>query len=148
MENSKSKIIKEIAENLNCGFNSYYNSKTNEIVTIPNFSQIMNEEEFQEAFKADLEKVARNKFDYIKIEVLENFESFKIMERFVEQIPDKQFKTTLLNVLQNKKPFQKFKHLIESSDYRKSWFDFKQNELEEIVEKELKRKKDWIPPKD
>jgi len=137
MANSNKNIIKEIAENLDCGFNCYYNPNTNEIVTIPNFSNISDEEEFKEIIQESLEKVNKQKTDFIKIEVLESFESFKIMERFVEQITDQQFKSELEDILQKKKPFQNFKYLIDNSDYRQKWFDFKQRELERIVENQL-----------
>lgn len=137
MEGSMSKIIKEIADNLDCGFDSYYNFKTKDIVSIPNFSNFSDEEEFYKSFKADLEKVTKNEADYIKIEVLESFESFKIMERFVDQMSENQLKSKLENVLQNKNPFQNFKYSIENSDYRKPWFEFKKNELEKIVKNRL-----------
>ena len=137
MDNSKSNIIKEIAQELDCGNDCYYNSKTNEIVAIPNFSQISDEEEFKEIFRADLEKVNNRKTDFIEFEVLKNLESFKIMERFVEQMTDQQFKLELENILQNKKPYQNFKQIIDNSDYRQKWFDFKQTELETIVENQL-----------
>ncbi|MBL4939458.1 MAG: hypothetical protein JKY16_04155 [Lutibacter sp.] len=139
MANSNKNIIKEIAENLDCGFICYYNSNTNEIVTIPNFSNISDKEEFKEIIQEDLEKVNKQKIDFVKFEVLESFESFKIMERFVEQISDKQFKSELENILQKKKPFQNFKYLIDNSDYRQKWYDFKQRELERIVENQLNR---------
>jgi len=139
MANSNKNIIKEIAENLDCGFNCYYNSNTTEIVTIPNFSNIEDEEGFKEIIQEGLEKVNKQKADFVKFEVLESFESFKIMERFVEQISDQQFKSELENILQKKKPFQNFKYLIDNSDYRQRWFDFKQTELERIVENQLNR---------
>ena len=50
------KIIKEIAQELDCGNDCYYNPKTDEIVTIPNFGQISGEDEFLEAFSAELKK--------------------------------------------------------------------------------------------
>ena len=139
MDNSKSNIIKEIAQELDCGNDCYYNSKTNEIVTIPNCSQISDEEEFKELFRANLEKVNKRKADFIKIEVLESFESFKIMERFMEQVTDQNFQSKLENILQRKKPFQNFKHSIDNSNFRQKWFDFKQNELIMIVETQLNR---------
>lgn len=132
-DSTKSKITKEIAQNLNCGLDSYFNPKTDEIISIPNFSLIADEEEFQAAFKADLQKVSKNKSDYIKVEVLEGFESFKIMERFVNQMPENQLKLDLEKALHNKKPFLNFKYSIETSDFRNLWFEFKQNELEKIV---------------
>ena len=141
MDNSRQNIIKEIAQELDCGNDCYYNSVTDEIIAIPNFSIISDDEAFIECFGADLKKVKKNKTDIIKIEVLENFESFKIMERFIDQISDSQFKTELENILRNKKPFQNFKNRIDKSDKRQEWFDFKQNELEKIVETQLNRGK-------
>jgi len=44
----------------------------------------------------------------------------------------------LENILANKKPFQNFKHKVDHSDFRQSWFDFKHSELEKIVETQLK----------
>ncbi len=138
MDNSKQNIIREIAQELDCGNDCYYNSKTNEIIAIPNVSQISDEDLFKEAFEEDLEKISQRKSDFIKIEVLESFESFKIMERFVEQLNHPDFKSELQDLLRNKKPFQNFKHKIDHSDFRQSWFDFKQAELEKTVEIQLK----------
>jgi antirestriction protein ArdC len=141
MENSKSRIVSEIAQELDCGNDCYYNPKTDEIVSIPNFGQISDEDEFRETFSAELKKVNKNKTEFIKIEVLESYESFKIMERFIDQIADAEFKTNLENILQRKKPFQNFKNSIDNSDFRQKWFDFKKIELEKIVETELSRRK-------
>lgn len=141
MESSKSKIIKEIAQELDCGFDCYFNPKTNEIVAIPNFGQILDEDEFRDAFSSELQKIAKNKTEFIKIEVLESFDSFKIMERFISQISDKQLQTELENILVRKKPFQNFKNRIDNSDFRQNWFDFKRSELEKIVKNQLDKGK-------
>ncbi|EGV42617.1 hypothetical protein BZARG_1838 [Bizionia argentinensis JUB59] len=141
MDNTIQNIIKKIAQELDSGFDCYYNSKTNEIVSIPSFSQFLEEEEFKEDFRDDLKKVENQKADFIKFDVLESFESFKIMERFVEQLPDKNLKSKLENVLANKKVFQNFKYNIDHSDFREKWFDFKQSELEKIVENQLNSRK-------
>jgi ribosomal protein L11 methylase PrmA len=137
LDNSKQNIIKEIAQELDCGFDCYYNFKTDEIIAIPSFSQFADEEDFKEAFSDSLEKVKNHKADFIKIETLESFESFKIMELFVEQLPDENLKSDLENVLANKKPFHNFKHKINHSNFRQNWFDFKQSKLEKIVETKL-----------
>lgn len=137
MDKTKQNIIKNIAQELDCGFDCYYNSKTDEIITIPSFSQLYDEEDFKEAFQAALKKVEKHPTDFIKFEVLESFEAFKIMERFVEQIPDQKLKEELEIVLTNKKPFQNFKHKIDHSDFRQNWFDFKQRALEIKVENQL-----------
>lgn len=137
MDNPKQNIVKNIAQELDCGFDCYYNSKTDEIIAIPNFSQFSDVEDFKEAFRDSLEKIGKYQSDFIKLEALESFESFKIMERFVEQVADEKLKAELENVLTNKKPFQNFKHKIDHSEYRQSWFEFKQSELEKIVEYQL-----------
>lgn len=141
MDNLKQNIVKQIAKELDCGFDCYYNSKTEEIVAIPSFSQFSDEKDFKEAFSESLEKVEKHKADFIKLETLESFESFKIMELFVEQLYDQNLKLELENVLANNKPFQNFKHTVDRSDFRQNWFDFKNKELEKRVENELKRGK-------
>ncbi|SHK06006.1 UPF0158 family protein [Pseudozobellia thermophila] len=141
MDNSLKNIIKEIAQNLDCGYNCYYNSKTNEILTIPNFDNASDEQEVKEHFRDDLNKIDEQKSDFIKFEVLESFESFKIMQRFSEQMSDQNFKSKLKSILENKKPFQNFNKTIDNSDFRQEWFDFKENELEKIVETQLNRGK-------
>jgi hypothetical protein len=141
LDNTKQNIVKNIAQELDSGFECYYNFKTDEIVAIPNLSQFSDEEDFKEVFSDSLDKVEKHKADFIKIETLESFESFKIMEGFVGQLCDQKLQSELENALANKKPFQNFKHLIDHSDYRQDWFDFKQNELEKRVENELEREK-------
>lgn len=133
MENTKSKIINEIAQELDCGNECYYNPKTNEIIAIPHYSIVFDEDEFQELFKEDIEMIEKNKADLIKIDLLESSESFKIMELFTDQISNAQFKAKLKNILQERKPFQNFKNSIDHSDFRQDWFDFKKNEMEKIV---------------
>ena len=137
MDNSRQNIIKEIAQELDCGNDCYYNPKTNEIVAIPNFSQVLDEEEYKEAFGVGLEKLEKQNADFLKFEVLESFESFKIMEQFVKQLPKQKLQSKLENVLANKRPFQNFKYLIDLSDFRQNWFEFKQSELEKIVGNQL-----------
>ena len=136
MKVSKS-ILNEIAQELDCGSTCYYNTKTDEIISIPSFSDMWDEDDFKEAFETEFERIEKQKKDLIKLEGLESFESFKIMEQFVDQLPDETFKEELEFVLANKKPFQKFKYLVEESNFRTDWFEFKQNALEKIVAQRL-----------
>jgi len=73
----------------------------------------------------------------ITVEPRESSESFKIMERFVDVVNDKILKNKLVNALNNRKPFANFKNIVESSNYRKEWFAFKQHQLEIMVWEEL-----------
>jgi len=138
MEKSIVKIVSEIAGHLNCGENCYYNRTTHKIITLPQFLEIYDDEEYNELFQKDIDEVHNHKSEYLKIEVLQSFESFKIMERFTDKISEDYFKNSLEKILQKKKPFRNFKDVVENSDYREAWFEFKQQEIEKIVETILK----------
>lgn len=141
MDKHKQNIINSIAQELDCGFDCYFNVKTEEIISIPGFSYVLDMDDFEEAFEDNFNKIENQKSDLIKFEVLQSFESFKIMEDFVAQLSDKNLQEELNLILIQKKPFRNFKYRIDHSDFRQSWFDFKQKELEKRVETELKTNK-------
>lgn len=119
-------IIKSIAEDLDCGYTCYYNIKNKEVIAIPNFMDGFND------FDDDEFKVPTGDH-FIKINPLESSDSFKIMELFVQQCPESILKQELEHALRNKKPFQNFNYLIETSEFKASWFSFKQIEIEKHV---------------
>lgn len=61
MGNSKSKTISEIAQELDVGNDCYFNPKTDEIIAIPSISDVWDEEEFRECFKAELKTLKKNR---------------------------------------------------------------------------------------
>lgn len=132
-----SNIIYQIAQEISCQCTCYYNPKTQEIIGIPQENPIWSNSDFEEAFGDQLKIISENKNDFIKFNVLESNESFKIMESFVEQLTDNHYKFELEDILQKPKPFRKFKSMIEYSDYRQDWFNFKQKKLELRVKKQL-----------
>ena len=132
------KPIKEIADYLSCGLISYFNPETLEINSIPKgflYDLEFEEEEEDEALDVNGEPLLKHlKWEKcITIEPLESFESFKIMEDFVESLPDSKDTDFLINALNGKKPFANFKHQIHQSIYRQDWFDFQQVEFEKYV---------------
>lgn len=130
MDNLKQNIIKNIAQELDCGCDCYLNVKTNEVIAIPGNIYTSDQEDFT--------RIENNKTDFIKFDVLESYESFKIMELFVHQLTDENLKAELREVLKDKKPFQNFKNKIDQSHFRQDWFDFKQREIEKKAATELK----------
>jgi hypothetical protein len=58
-------------------------------------------------------------------------ESFEIMEDFAEYKATGRLQQQLFDALNRKKPFRNFKNLIDNSDSRQDWFDYKQLRLEE-----------------
>lgn len=127
------KLIREIAENLDSGFDCFYHPKSQELIAIPNFGATSDTELLEEAFSEELKRIHQQQGEFLKFEVLESRDSFKIMERFTMQLSEGTLKRSLENTLKERKPFRNFKYLIEHSDFREDWFEFKLKELEKIV---------------
>jgi hypothetical protein len=125
--------IKEIAEQLDCGFRSFWHKPTGELLFVPD----LNNNPFADAefFEEDLEKLDNNFNDYIEIEKPNSSDSFEIMANFTEQLNDNEkLKNELLKALNKKKPFREFKFVIDNSGaYRQQWFDFKNAKLKQWV---------------
>lgn len=125
--------INEIAQYLDAGEVVYINRNTLEFKDLPDWDLIMNEEIWQKEF----EKIEKEWSDYVIIKKMSPRQAYKIMEDFTEEIDDYQLKNEVLLTLNYKKPFANFKALVESSNYRQKWFDFKQKRYEDYVRKQL-----------
>ncbi len=129
--------IKEIAEQLDCGFRCFLNKNNNELMFVPDFDKFTSMD--TEFFEEDLEKLDNNFQDYLEIEALTSRDSFQIMAKFVDNIDDtNNIKNKLINALNKKKPFREFNFVIDNSgEYRQQWFDFKNGKLKEWVQDKL-----------
>jgi len=106
---------------LECGFDCFWNTETNELIFLPNESQSSIYDE--EPWKEDRKKIKKKPKSYKCIEGMTSSESFRIMEDFAEILLDNNtLKTKLFNALNNWKPFRHFKELIDFSDYRQNCF--------------------------
>ena len=131
-------MIKAIAQELDWGFDCWYHPHTGELLVIPGLSHSYDEDDFREAFKETLEGIASQKKELIKFEALKPWESFRIVEAFVRQLPDSKLQAKLEIILAHKKSFKNFKIAIDLSKYKACWFNFKQEELEKLVEIQLR----------
>jgi hypothetical protein len=120
--NLTEKQIAEIAEWLDCGMTCYFHRPTGEIEYHPD-----QEDPFvdPELWKEVMEKIENDWGNYERFEKMNSREGFEVMENFAYSIPDLKFRERILDRLSNRKPFQNFKILIDSSAYRQDWFDFK-----------------------
>ena len=139
-------IVNEIAQYIDMGMLCFLNPETDELDFIP-------QEIYYEAnYDDDPEKVKQELNDThgwevikfldwkssIGFEPLSSSESFRIMERFTHLLPDdKPIRSRLLKALRNRKPFANFGRIIDDSDLREDWFEFKQHWLENVVAREL-----------
>ena len=144
-------LVRQVADSINCGNVCFINPDTLVVEDIP---QAILDERFGYEFTTDddadddtdsdtdddtddLNLEHRNWDRFIRVDLPESSESFAIMEAFVQEVKDKNLKNKLVYALSNRKPFAHFKTLIENSDYRKKWFAFKQQKLEEYVWQEI-----------
>jgi len=127
--------VKEIAGSIDAGLVCFLNTNTLQIDELPKelvASPAMYKMETGMSIKDFKPKYTRWK-KYITIEPLESNESFKIMEKFVDQLDNSKLRERLVYALNNRKPFANFKNIIDNSDIRQDWFDFKDEKLQEYV---------------
>ena len=147
------KQLTDIAESIDAGFICYLNAETGEYIEMMNNDAMSNygisweeeedeepgdfshqwEKELYDDVKSDMAKI--DSWEHaIKIEKPESHESFKIMERFVDEIiPDGKLKNDFFCALSRSHPFRNFNALVHNCKYREDWFAFKQNAIEEYV---------------
>jgi hypothetical protein len=131
------KIIEEIAEQLDAGFNCYVHRGTFNLITVPNLD---NYPDIQlEAWRKEQKEVTKNIENYLLIEPPNSFESFNIMQDFIESVDNIDLKNKLSEAIRKRKPFSNFKLIIDTSgDYRTKWFQFKKDKLIEMIRENLK----------
>jgi hypothetical protein len=128
-------VVKQIADSINAGLVCFLNMDTletdefpQELISSPGIYEMntgMTLDEFNPRYT--------HWKNYVAIEPLELNESFEIMEKFADQLADSRLKTQLANALNNRKPFANFKRIIDNSDMRQEWFDFKNRHLQNYV---------------
>lgn len=123
-------VVKKIADSLLAGLICFFNPDTLEVEDIPK-ELAHDPAEFEMVTGETFESAGIKHEDWqncITIEPMQSNESFQVMESFVNEITDSSFQKQLVNALSNRKPFANFKHLVENSDYRQPWFDYRQNQ--------------------
>ncbi len=130
--------IKDIAGELICGMNCYYNKKTEGIIKIPDIDNQIGD--IDEVWKRDLKRVEDNQSDFVEFEMMDSRESFLVMEYFTDSVDDPDLREELINALNRRKPFSNFKWIVDNSgDYRQQWFDFRDKKYIEWVEDRIDR---------
>jgi|SRR5665647_974966 len=128
--------IKEVAEQLDCGFKCYVNKENGTLQSVINFDNWGGGDE--EPWADVIKELEENWDKYIEVDGMESRDSFKIMADFAENVDSVDLRETLIKSLNRKHPFQNFKWVIDNSGpYRQKWFDFKNQRYIEWVEDQL-----------
>ena len=126
-------ILNSIVQSLEAGYVCYLNTLTYQVIDIPEALSHHDEQEYLDVFQPDIDEVTKNESDYVRIEPPSSHEGFKIMEAFADQLQDAYFQRKLLEVLNERKPFQHFNRMIDDSKYRQDWVDCKAEQVEKLV---------------
>ncbi|NHE57313.1 hypothetical protein [Cyclobacterium plantarum] len=136
MENKKpnEKQIEEIADLLDCGMLCFYHRSTGTIESHPDPDDPFFDPEPWEDL---MEKIEADWTNYDRFEKMESREAYQVMEKFAFSLDDAVFREEILQELSKRKPFQHFKMLIDDSEYRQDWFDFKKKAYIEFVKEQI-----------
>jgi hypothetical protein len=132
--------IKEIAEQLDCGFRAFIHKTSCQLLIVPdeNFLTATDLDSWNE----ELEQLENNFTDYYEIDKWTSSEAFETMSEFVDQLTDSNLQNRLFDALRKNKPFREFKFVIDNSgDFRQQWFDFKNRWQQNFVARQLNRRK-------
>ena len=138
-------LVAEVADYISAGEVCFVNTDTLEMEYMPNIA-LEDPKEFEDITGETVESLGMKHDEWencIQIDPVGSYESFKIMEGFADSLSDKKFQQKLFDALNRKRPFANFKRLIDDSDYRQDWFDYRQAWLEkyafELIESELNK---------
>lgn len=126
--------IKEIADLLDCGELCFLHEPTGTLEHYPDPDSLYFE---PEPWQETMDKIDSDIDNYIRFNQMDSRKSFQVMEDFANSLDDDSFKTQLINLLSQRKPFSKFKWAVDNSDYRQDWFGFKEQAYINWVHEQL-----------
>jgi len=130
--------IKEIVEQLDCGFRAFVHKTTGQLLFVPDENNLT--EIDLDPWEEELEQLENNFTHYYEIDKWTSREAFEIMSEFAGQVSDDKLRSQLFDALRNDKPFREFKFVIDNSDdLRQQWFDFKNKWQQDFVARQLNR---------
>lgn len=130
--------IKEIVEELDCGFKCFYNKKTSELVYTFQMDDGYLKENEENLWEKDIREIEANPDNYFEIKKMGSSAFFSVMEDFIELVDNKKIKNQLSYTLEKKKPFREFKAKIKEYDeYLDKWYKFKEEKAMDWVEYQI-----------
>lgn len=131
-------LVKDIAGELQTGNRCYVHKEKGTLILIPDTEddlEAITGYSYREERK-ELKKNARYYFEVVK---MPSYEAVKVMESFAAGLTGAEaLKNELLSALEQRKPFARFREIIdEAGDYREQWFAWANRKMEEWVMAQL-----------
>ncbi len=129
-------MIKEISGSLQAGITCYLHKESGEIIETMEGADY--DPEWDDgAFGKKLYDIENSPEDYLMFSPMSSSRAFDVMEDFANQLEIMSLKIELVNALDRKQPFRHFKQIVDSSDARQDWFDFRDAAYENYVREEF-----------
>jgi Uncharacterised protein family (UPF0158) len=129
--------IKNIVQEVEMGMLCYFHIKTGELECVPD--ELKGHAGYEEEFwKDSLKKIKTHRRHYICFEGMESSESFRMMQKFIQDIKDDITCRRFQEIITFKKPFGHFKQLL--NDYpllKEEWYSFKDEQYRLFIQQQL-----------
>ena len=137
--NLSSDILKEISEQLDCGFRAFIHKTSMELIFIPDTNDLPDID--MDEWEEETELLDNNFTKYHEIDKWTTSDAFDMMMEFADKLDNNEkLQNRLLDALRMRKPFREFKFVIDNSGvYRQKWFDFKNQWQINYVDEYFKR---------
>jgi len=129
--------LKEIAGQIDMGLTCFIHKQSGEVVSFAGEDELDLALDEDNPWAEEIEKVEKDADNYVQIEKMDTHESFSLMEDFIGIVNSLGLKGKLYNALSGKKPFRHFKAIIDDSEYRQDWFDFKDQKMLDHVKEQI-----------
>lgn len=126
MEPLSEEKLKELAEELEIGYDVFVHKTTGEIHLRLDGEEIENEWS-EDDEDEDIETEEIDLDDYYEIPKWSSRDAFEFMSDFTEELTgNNALKNKLINALSKKNPFQEFNKVInQAGEFRQKWFDYR-----------------------
>ncbi len=133
-------MLKEISESLQTGTNCYLHKKTGKIIEHMEGADFDPAWDKEGSYTQDVQDLEDSPDEYVMFSPMSSSQAYDVMEDFTNSLEIGTLKVELLNVMNQKHPFQSFKRLVENSDARQNWFDFRNAAYVDYVREEYEWK--------
>ncbi len=138
----QNELISKIAGSIGFGMVCFVNADTLEMEEVPR--KLMEDPEEYEAISGNANEMIVLKHRVwersIRIDPMDSNEVYRIMEDFIESVPDQNLRQQLMVAISHKNPSVNFKHIIDNSAFRRNWIHFKQQYLEDYAKDQINLK--------
>lgn len=110
MNSTTTDNIKEIAEQLDCGFRAFIHKTTGQLLFVPDENNLT--EIDLDPWDEELEQLENNFTDYYEIDKWTSREAFEIMSEFADQVSDNNLQSRLFDALRKKSRLESLSSLL------------------------------------